>query len=292
MPGFDEVWPRSGLDTGASPPFIAMPRGQFRLVYFQTATGTAVPSGNGAVEVVDATRYPPERLFVELTRSDLLGRFIAKFLSLIAGDSLSRARNGKRLLVIKGKTVGIARLKGLEVAVVTPKTRTLSFKYVHYLDPEGNAQGTTRKPGDAPALVTALDDVFGVQAGVKFELKKAEDLPISVRMGPKVNDAIYEAHLKSACDPGADVTVFMVGRYEHSNGRTKGAGKGWAILVPDNPDRFHADVDPFVNALAHELGHTLGASHSARSDVLMTDAEHGVTSLKISADTIKQIHGL
>ena len=290
MPGFQEIWPLSGVDDAAQPPFIVIPRGEFRFIHFQTAKGFAVPPGNRFVDVRDVTGVSPAKVFAALARSDVAGKVMAGFLDLIGG--FGSPGSGKRLVVLRGKTVGLQHIKGLDVAVVVAKTSTVSFRYLHWSDPDGNSRGTARKPGDAAALIGSINDIFSPQAAVSFDLKKADDLTIAARMGPKLTDAIYDAHLTGEYDQGANITVFLGGAYARANGTTKTLGSKKGLLVSETADRFHDDVDPFVNALAHELGHAVGADHSARSNVLMTDADHGVTSLKISSDTVKQIHGL
>jgi hypothetical protein len=298
MFGFEEVSQVGGVDLLAQPnPFMAVPLRGSSLVFRDVTKGSQLPTGNRFVEVKDITDLPVARIAMEIAQGDMIGALFALIGILPRGST-------KRLLMISGKTPGVSTLKAgldtIDVAVLRPKTVTLSFKFVHFGQGK-SATGTTWNPADADGMIAAMNNIYAQQANVTCKLHKADLLQIDGSFGDVIDDKVYDEHLKEKYDKDADVTVLLVGKWTHTRTRTANAttipyGKNRVIVINDKPTGEGVEgIDPFQLTLAHELAHSLGADHGGtdgqghqkRNHVLLSD---GQQSLKISKDVLLMIN--
>jgi hypothetical protein len=293
MAGFEEISDSGGVDVLALPfPFMTVPLGGTNYIIRSVARGARLPVGDHFVDVKDITDVAVHQIATAVNQG---------FLTDQVGDSL-RAFAGspkdKRLLAIKGKIRGLTTLSAssgghyppdnIEVAVLRPKTMTLSFKFLNYLDQSGNQTSTRFKSQDATDILDSINTIYWQQAAITFDLKHADPLPLNGRFGT-INQKIIENTLSKFLDKSADTTVFMAPNFEE-DGRTI-PGKPNLVVIKDDPivPRTHDDIDPHTLVLAHELAHCLGflPEITSRNGVLLSD---GIQSLKIMRRVVEAIN--
>jgi hypothetical protein len=295
MAGFEEISDSGGVDVLARPfPYMTVPLGGTNYVIRSLSRGAGLPVGNHFVDVKDITDVAVHHIATAVKQGNLTDR---------VGDSL-RALAGspkdKRLLAIKGKIRGLTHLSAsaggrlpddeIDVAVLPPKTMTVSFKFLNYLDANGNQTSTRFKSQDAADMRDSINDIYRQQAGITFDLKNADPLSIKEKFGT-INQKIIDNFLIRLLDKSADTTVFMVPNFETS-GRTI-PGKPNLVVVPDDPivPRTYSDIDPNTLNLAHELAHCFGwKGHiESRDGVLLSSRKQ---SLKITKPVVEVINPL
>lgn len=297
MYGFDEISDIGGVDLLAKPrPFMTVPWHSSNLVIRDLPKGGRLPAGNHFVEVRDITGERKPQYAEDMNKQGY------PLLATLALFNIRMLGDAKRMLIIGGKTPGITTLHAsrgghlpsdsIDVAVLRPKTVTVSFKFFRHLDENGNPAGTKFKPQDAPAFLEAMNRIYARQANITFKLLHADPLMVNERFGPVIMDETVTRHLEPALDKSADITVFLVGKFSHSRTRTANGthetiGKNHLVVLNDEPTGEGTGVDPFQQTFAHELGHCLGAGHEKRDHVLMSVDQQ---SLKISKEMVAQIN--
>src|SRR5262249_14341441 len=130
-----------------------------------------------------------------------------------SGCSLSQAR--RRAKLCWWLRAGQVR-PGWQSPLLRPRTVTVTLRFFHYLDESGQQIGTAWKPGDGQGIIDAMNSVVCPQANISFKLLKAEPMVVNKTFGPVIMDQVYDSTLKPQLDRDAEITVFFVGKWKHS----------------------------------------------------------------------------
>jgi hypothetical protein len=153
----------------------------------------------------------------------------------------------------------------LAVSVLTQRTVTCAFHYVR------NARygSRARNPGDETVFLDKLNDVWGSQANIRFQLAPngVRTLPLNDNLGDSIDtDAKFDAVVAHRLT-GVQFNVFFVRNVQpqgireaedDSDGVTQVGPPGSCVF--EDPDDG-GDDDPLV--LAHEAGHCLTLDHNS-----------------------------
>jgi hypothetical protein len=170
---------------------------------------------------------------------------------------------GAVLLSVKAKAEGTSWLKAGKVkqtvAVTSPLVSRVTFKFLHHLNDKGEMTAATGKDSSqVDGWISDLNWILGAQANVWFDVEKAVPAKINEVLGRPVNDVAFKNYIANEKDSAADVTVFLVGKWEGSGdaGGSFYPNLGNVIALDDKPAIPVVEGgDPFVIVLAHELVH-------------------------------------
>ncbi len=261
-PSFCRVWKEIGVAkwTWQVRPILMIPWQRPGLVLVRNATGQTLRPGPGLgitridkdgvkatlgkyLAGIDVTGSPRDNLAVEL------GTAITQELSA-----------GGALLSVDAKVAGPSWLKAGKVkqavSVTRPLVSDVTFKFLHHLDKNGDMISATNKdPVHVDGWISNLNWILGGQANVWFEVQKAAPVKINERLGQPVGDEVFRNSISKEKDDSADVTVFLVGKWQRAGG-TFFPDLGNVIALEDKPAIPVVEGnDPFIVTLAHELVH-------------------------------------
>ena len=123
---------------------MVVPWNGVNYVMFDLTKGAPPLAGNHFVDVTDITDVPAIQALAAFMQLDL---------SQAAANLFGKPRpsgSKKRLLAVKGKAPGRTRLAaksgagpaGMEIAILRPRTVTVTLRFFHYLDESGQQIGT------------------------------------------------------------------------------------------------------------------------------------------------------
>lgn len=184
--------------------------------------------------------------------------------------SVSRGKND-RLLKFTAVKTGMGRIwakKGglslsIGFSVHPPKTHKISFFFLQDQTGKTVKSRTTFSPSDAAGWVKDLSAVYGPQANIRFELGKAEPLPLS-GLSQVVSDA--DAPLLEQKKDSALINIFLAGSQIKSNESDFPLGfyviKEKLIVVKDQT-ATESKSKPMLKTMAHEIAHLLNYHRKA-----------------------------
>jgi hypothetical protein len=264
-PSFCRVWKELGVATMPWDvrPTLMVPWQRPTLVLLRNPGGHSPTHGSGVSVAridkagVDAAldKYLAGFDLVGSRRSDLRAELLAAILQEIG--------NGSVLYSVAAKHTGSTWLKAgsvkQDVYVSQPLVSEIAFKFLHYPDDDGNMMPVTHKDhAFAVEWIADLDWILGGQANVWFELVKADPVKIDRQLGSPLDDETFRKYVAPHKHPGADVTVFLVGKWKGSGhaGGTFFRDLGDVIALSDKPAiPVVKGNDEFIVTLAHELVH-------------------------------------
>lgn len=248
-PRFEAAKPLNGFDHTVTPRWQMVPLNGSKTVRLMDGDGLTVTSTSPAVTV-----HEINKCFVHGGREFILRGHL----------------KSKTIIEARNATAVVARL---EAEVKTKKTVKLTFNFVR----DNAGHKTTRNPADVDTWVKNANTIMFEQANV--ELKKQNVRPtyaVNEDLGTCViwsaTQAQDEWHKVVANRDGtADLNVFLVWEYEQD--ATENIDNTAAGTLRNEGNTLMEDNLPFQTheTLAHEIGHYLGAGHSATgADLLMS----------------------
>lgn len=265
MARFEEVDRNSGVDSlKPGTEWIMVPKGGSNIVCLTGGAGYRV-------EASESKSYVSVAEVAEDRYRDEIGLINTLFIG----------KNDK-LIKITGKSRGpgkITAAKGRDKAEIKfsvhgSRTFNISFFFLHDLDAQNAATSRTAfSPHDATGWVSRLNDVYGLQANIWFELGKNRPLAVA-GLGAEVSSdhaAMLAGHKETQIAPGntkeskAPIRVFLAGPKLRSTDKSHPAGfyniASKIILLKDQkkePNVWAGEFPaPMLKTLAHEIGHFL-----------------------------------
>ncbi|MEN3381740.1 MAG: hypothetical protein V7608_1784, partial [Hyphomicrobiales bacterium] len=264
MAKFEEIERNSGVDSlKPGTEWIMVPKGKSNIVCLTGGAGYGVKAVEGTNKVSIAEIHKDKQ-------DDEVGRINAPFIG-----------KDDKLLRITGLHQGpgkIAATKGsdkaeLKFSVHGSRTFNISFFFLSDLD--GQNRSTPRSAfsqKDAPGWVEKLNQVYGPQANIWFELGK--NMPLAISGLDKV---VTSDHAKMLAehkdtqvasgktkDSKAPIRVFLAGPALQSNDKSEPFGfyhiDSKVILLKDQQEPKPGSEGPtslMLKTLAHEIGHFL-----------------------------------
>jgi hypothetical protein len=264
MAKFEEVERNRGVDSlKPGLEWIMVPKGGSNIVCLTGGAGysIAVSEGKDYVSVAKVA---------EAKYRDEIGLVNALFIG--KDDSLFKVtgknRGPGKIAAIKGKDK-----TELKFSVQGSRTFGISFFYLHDLDAQNVATSRTMfSPKDGAGWVSQLNDVYGPQANIWFELGKNQPLAVS-GLGAEVtsdNAQMLANHKEAQVATGktkeskAPIRVFLAGPKLRSVDSSHPAGfyhiASKVILLKDQkaPNIWAGEFrEPMLKTLAHEIAHFL-----------------------------------
>lgn len=266
MARFEEFNRNSGVDSlQPGTEWIMVPKGKSNIVCLTGGAGYSIKAIEGKsyvkIDVISADKYADE-----VGRIDAL--FIGKNDKLLRITGLQRGPG--KIVATKGSDKA-----ELKFSVHGPRTFNISFFFLHDLDAQNRStprSALTQK--DATGWVEQLNDVYGPQANIWFELGKNMPLAVSGLGGIVTADhaPMLAAHKDAQIATGktkeskAPIRVFLAGPSLRSSDKSHPAGffhiASKVILLKDQQDpnqweNLDAPASLMLKTLAHEIGHFL-----------------------------------
>ena len=302
MARFVQMLVKSGVFTDQN--FMIVPQGGFNLVYLRDAAGFQI-AHDRRLKVHEVKSEQVERIATEYLRSregsagsvDRLLRLRTAMHNGVSksarGKLLQVWANGSGLPVLTAKS-GTASLK-LDVAILRRKEYTVSFKFLKHTTQSGALlPATTWTTASASTWVTQLNWIFGAQANVYFKLIDADWVTLRTTASQPMTFEEFERTLIPLKHKNADLTCFLVGKYQ---GAASGAEAAGTYSIPhkvcvldDGP--FPAlfddwDFDSFTGLMAHEFTHFAGGNHHNRGRLLMS---HRIETLDFDKQLVVELN--
>jgi len=262
MTRFEEVARNRGVDS-ARPghEWMMVPQDGDNLVRLADGDGYAVSEpGRGRLTIKEVTR----EYMAEVRR--VLGP-----LSVLMPPNTRVFRVGGRA---PGETKLVATKGSQRTALTVSVHRKRVFKIAFYFLQDRSASGavtqrTAFSPTAARGWVADLNQVFGPQANLWFELGRSEYLPLR-GMGEWVGSATdLTAFAAARTASGAPITVFLAGQKIVTVDRSEPLGfydrPSKVIVVQDQlvSDPWAGRTAPMLKTIAHEIGHYLNDARGA-----------------------------
>ena len=254
MARFEELSANSGVDTlKPDDAWVIVPDGGFNQVFLREGAGYTldIKSDGGKVLPKDVPPPPHSRDPENLVASAGRGKNdrLLKLTATKPGQGRINAVNG-------GLTVKIG------FSVHRKRTHKISFFFLQDKVGNGAKSRTTFTPSDAPGWVKDLNQVYGSQANLWFELAKADPLPLA-GLSEVVSDA--DAALLAGKKDSALINIFLAGSKITSSDADFPLGfyvvKEKLIIVKDQRES-KTSTKPMLKTMAHEIAHLLNFNRS------------------------------
>lgn len=237
-----------GFDPTANPPWLMLKAGDGpRIMQIQNAEGlTLVSSNPGAVRVQPAlfTQDRPLRI----TQSSQLFRLFPG----TTADAVIRAVDA----------AGHTHVS-LGVSVLPQRIVRCAFHYVR--NPRYGSRA--RNPGDEARFLERMNDVWGSQANIRFEIigSGVRELPLTEDLGDRIDTTAKFERIGAHRFAAAQFNVFFVRNVQPQGAAADDDSDGVTDIGPPGDSLFEdpddgGDDDPLV--MAHESGHCLTLDHN------------------------------
>lgn len=283
-PKFNQVWKEIGVDDGwwfIRQSTITVPWHDVSLMLLHNAGNHRLKYDPNLLKVVTGSVSLNEYLM----QFGLTGRRWQELSSSLVARILSGLSAGGKLLAVTGRAPGPAKIEAggesQNVYVVLPMEYTVSFKFLRNLVANGRmVPATSREPEEVEGWIGDLNWIFGAQANVWFKAKDAKWIEVKQHLGQPIGRPALLNYLARERDDSADITVFLVGKWQSDRTSEQGGSHFpdlGVIVLDDHPNRPEVKGDPFTIVLAHELVHfVLGdrgqrENHHDRNGILFSE---------------------
>jgi hypothetical protein len=255
MARFEQFVDNSGVDTLKSEDaWVIVPQDGANQAFLREGQGwtVEVKSEGGIVAWSDVSRPPQTRDAKNPVASTNKGKNDRLL-------KLSARKNGLgRLLVTKGRQV-----VKIGFSVHPRKTLKISFFFLQDQSNSGTTARTKFDKSHAIEWVKGLNEVYGAQANIWFEVGKADPLPL-----PGLNEVVSDADVPALTKKkdGVPINVFLAGKQIRSNESDYPYGfysvkENLIVMRDQEPTRTNGK--PMLKTLAHEIAHLLNYTRKA-----------------------------